>query len=99
MEPENKSSLRIVVQNKVKESIFCLTFVSNRSYDEALQEAIGLGQRLLKNEKDAVRVEISAEYNQRGKPLSVLTRDDMPHNDHSAQESWMRRILQRILKM
>ena len=98
MEPGDKASLRILVQNDMQECIFSVTVVSNSTYEAALQEAIGLGQRLLKNEAHAVRVEIRYEHTRFRKPLAVLTRDDIPHNDQSAQRSWMRRILQRILK-
>jgi hypothetical protein len=98
VKPGDKASLRILVQNEMKESIFCVTFVSNRSYEAALQEAIGLGQRLLKNEIHAVRVEIRDEHVHFRKPLAVLTRDDIPHIDQGAQTPWMRRILHRILK-
>ena len=87
MEPEDKASLRILVQNDKKECIFCITFVSNRPYEAALQEAIGLGQRLLKNETHAVRAEIRDEHMHSRKPLAVLTRDDFPHADRNAQKS------------
>src|SRR5262249_32765992 len=69
VEPEDKASLRILVQNDKKESIFSITFVSNRPYEAALQEAIGLGQRLLKNETHAARVEIRDEHMHSRKPL------------------------------
>jgi hypothetical protein len=95
----DKTSLRILVLNDEQESIFSITFVSNRSYEAALQEAIGLGKRLLKNEPHAVRVEIRHEHVHFGKPLVVLTHDDIPHTEQRAQKSWIRRILQRILKM
>lgn len=98
MEPGDKTSLRILVLNDKQESVFSITFVSNRSYEAALQEAIGLGKRLLKNEPHAVRVEIRHEHVHFGKPLAVLTHDDLPHIEHSAQKSCLRRILQRILK-
>ena len=98
VEPGDKASLRILVQNERKENIFCITFVSNRSQEAALQEAIGLGQRLLKNEIHAVRVEMRDEHVYLRKPLAVLTRDDIPHSDHNARKSCLRRILQRFQK-
>jgi hypothetical protein len=98
VEPVDKASLRVLVQNNKKEPIFSLTLVSNRPYEAALQEAIGLGQRLLKNEEQAVRVEIRDEDAQSSKPLVVLTRDDVPHIDHRVQKSRLWHILQRILK-
>ena len=98
MESGDKAALRILVHNDQKECIFSITFVSNRPYEAALQEAIGLGQRMLKNEIQAVRVEIRDEHMHSRKPLAILTRDDMPAIGHSAQKSRLRHILQRILK-
>ena len=98
MEPEGKASLRILVQNDNKESLFSITFVSNRPYEAALQEAIGLGQRMLKNEMQAVRVEIRDEHMHSEKPLAILTCDDIPDRDHSALKLRLWRILQRLLK-
>ena len=98
MEPEDKASLRILVQNDKKECIFSITFVSNRPYEAALQETIGLGQRLLKNETHAARVEIRDEHMHSRKPLAILTRDDIPATDHSALKLRLWRILQRLLK-
>jgi hypothetical protein len=93
-----KASLRIQVQNDKKECIFSVTFVSNRSYEEALQEAIALGQRLLKNEAHAIRVEIRDERAHSKKPRVVLTRDDIPHVDNKMYSSWVQRVLKNIIK-
>lgn len=98
MEPGDKASLCILVQNDQKECIFRITFVSNRPYEAVLQEAIGLGQRMLKNEIQAVRVEIRNEHMHSKKPLILLTRDDVPDVGHSAQKPRLWRILQRLLK-
>ncbi len=55
-----------------------MTLVSQDSYSTLLQEAMGLGQRFLKNEIGAVCVEI---YNEAAflskKPVVVLTNDDL----------------------
>jgi hypothetical protein len=58
-----------------------LAIVSKNSYAEVLHEAIGLGQRFLKNDKDISRVEVHEELaviNPASKPLVVLTQDDLP---------------------
>ncbi len=93
MKSGEKASLRILVQNNGKECIFSVTFVSNRSYEEALQEAIGLGQRLLKNEKHAVRVEIRNEHSRSRKPQVVLTRDDLSYFVQGTRKRWIQRLL------
>ena len=98
MQSGEKASLHIQVQNNMKECIFSITFVSNRSYEEALQEAIALGQRLLKNETHAVRVEIRDERAHTRKSRVVLTRDDLPQVDHKTYKSWVQRMLKNILK-
>ena len=98
MQAGEKASLHIQVQNDRKECIFSVTFVSNRSYEEALQEAIALGQRLLKNEMHAIRVEIRDERAHTRRPRVVLTRDDIPHIDHKLHKSWVGYMLKNILK-
>jgi len=98
VEPEDKASLRILVQDDKKKSIFCITCVSSQSYEAALQEAIALGQRMLKNETQAVRVEIRDEHMHSRKPLAVLTRDDILHGDRGAQKPHLWCMLRRILQ-
>ena len=97
MAPGEKASFRILVLDEKKVTLFCATIISNHSHEAALQETIGLGQRLLKNEVQAIRVEIKEEHKPLAKPVVILTRDDLPTNTQQTTHiSWLGRVSQHL---
>lgn len=80
-------TLIVLALDSHHEPVFQLSLISHVTYTDLLQEAMGLARALLKNEQEIVRVEIHNEVTIKlspGKPLTVLTTDDViPKVKHS----------------
>ena len=73
----NSISLVLLALDRHRGDVFHMTLVSHEPYEAALQEVIGMGRVMLKNDREVARVEV---YKDRVKPdaaLVVLTRDDI----------------------
>ncbi len=73
----NSISLVLRALNRRHQDVFRMTLMSHETYEAALQEVIGMGRVILKNECEVVRVEIHKDNVTSNAPLVVLTRDDV----------------------
>ncbi|GAC1371608.1 MAG: hypothetical protein PVS3B1_32840 [Ktedonobacteraceae bacterium] len=70
-------SLVLLALDRQRRDVFHMTLLSHETYEAALQEVIGMGRVILKNEREVVRVEIHKDEVTEAAPLVVLTRDDI----------------------
>ena len=84
-------ALLILALDSDHESIFQVTVISHMYYRSALQEALGLGRILLKNDSEVVRVEVHNERDFKAgqdKALAVLAHDDIFYGKQDSQRSF-----------
>ncbi len=95
-------SLVLLALDRHRCDVFHMTLVSHEPYEAALQEVIGMGRVMLKNDQEVARVEIYKDRVMPGAPLVVLTRDDIAFEERKRAEkppvqnfsALLRRLLQ-----
>ena len=95
----NKSiSLVLLALNQYGGDVFRMRLMSSSSYEAALQEVLGLGRVMLKNDCAVARVEIYKDAVTPGAPLVVLTRDDISLEEHKQEKQRsLSTLLRRLL--
>ena len=80
-------SLVLLALDRHGGAVFRMTLVSSGSYEAALQEVLGLGRVMLKNDRAVTRVEIYQHAVTAGAPLVVLTHDDIFLEEHKQEKT------------
>lgn len=95
-------SLILRALDRHRQDVFRMTLVSHELYEAALQEVIGMGRVMLKNDREVVRVEIYKDGAKLDAPLVVLTRDDISFEEYKGTEKYpawsLSALLRRLLQ-
>lgn len=96
----NSISLILLALDRYGGDVFHMTLISSGSYEAALQEVLGLGRVMLKNDRAVVRVEIYRDMVTSGAPLVILTHDDIFLEERRQKKSsiWRFSTLRRLLR-
>ena len=97
----NSISLVLLALDRYGRNIFQMTLVSHQPYEEALQEVIGMGRVMLKNDREVARVEIYKDKVRLAAPLAALTHADVSFDEARPEKypaqglsALLRRLLQ-----
>ena len=78
--------LVLLALNRYGGYVYHMALLSSGSYEAALQEVLGLGRVMLKNDRAVVRVEVYKDAVTPGTPLVILTHDDIFLEEHEQKK-------------